>query len=92
MKTTKLEVVMPGLHASIPEPLPFDNSLEIRPFVLKREQGNLAVYNSTTVTPDLPDVRNIGGIARRYFNHWHEAMIRSVPVDVPLYCHAVDFH
>ncbi len=36
-----METVIPGLHASAPEPLEFGPSLEIRAFLLQREQGNL---------------------------------------------------
>jgi hypothetical protein len=41
-----METVIPGLYASAPEPLPFAPSLDIRAFLLRREQGNLLVYSA----------------------------------------------
>jgi hypothetical protein len=38
-----METVIPGLYASSPEPLPFGPALEIRAYLLQREQGNLLV-------------------------------------------------
>ncbi len=86
----RVDAALPGLYASAPQPLPFDPSLAIRAFLLHREQGNLLVYNVNTLASDAPAVRDLGGIARRYFNHWHEAMITSERIDAPLYCHEKD--
>jgi len=86
----QVEAAMPGLYATSPQPLPFDSSLEIRAFLLRRKQGNLLVYSVNTLASDAPAVRDLGGIARRYFNHWHEAMVASDRMDVPLYCHEKD--
>ena len=76
-----------GVYASAPQPLPFDSSLDIRAFFLRRKQGNLLVYSVNTLSDDSAAVRDLGGIARRYFNHWHEAMIVSDRMTAPLYCH-----
>jgi hypothetical protein len=38
--------VLPGLHASTPQPLSFDSSIASRAFLLEREAGNLLVYSS----------------------------------------------
>jgi hypothetical protein len=83
----QVDAALPGLYASAPQPLPFDSSLEIRAFLLRRNRGNLLVYSVNTLASDAPAVRDLGGIARRYFNHWHEAMIASQRIDAPLYCH-----
>jgi hypothetical protein len=40
-KENLVETVVPRLHASVPEPLGFGSSLEIRAFPLQRERGNL---------------------------------------------------
>jgi hypothetical protein len=86
----QVEAAMPGLYASAPQQLPFDSSLEIRAFLLRRKQGNLLVYSVNTLASDAPAVRDLGGITRRYFNHWHEAMVTSDRMDAPLYCHEKD--
>jgi hypothetical protein len=68
------ETVIPGLHASAPEPLPFDPSLDIRAFLLRRDAGNLLVYSASTVDADVAAVQRLGGVRRQYLNHRHEAM------------------
>jgi hypothetical protein len=85
-----VDAALPGLYASVPQPLPFDSSLEIRAFLLQRARGNLLVYGVNTLASDAPAVRDLGGIARRYLNHWHEATIPSDRIDAPIYCHEKD--
>ena len=86
----QVDAELPRLYASAPQPLPFDSSLEIRAFLLRRTPGNLLIYSVSTLASDAPAVRDLGGIARRYFNHWHESMIASDGMDAPLYCHEKD--
>jgi hypothetical protein len=89
-----MDSVIPRLHASGPESLPFGPSLEIRAFLLQREQGNLLVYRSAALQLDGETVNGLGGITRQYLNHRHEAS----PVcdwvaqtfGAPLLCHAED--
>ena len=83
----QMEAAIPGLYASAPETLPFDPSLDVRAFLLRREQGNLLVYSVTEFESDAPAVQNLGGIARQYLNHWHEALLAASRVDAPLFCH-----
>ena len=52
-----IETAIPGLYASAPEPLPFAPSLDIRAFLLQRDQGNLLVYSVTTWSPTRPRSR-----------------------------------
>jgi uncharacterized protein (TIGR03067 family) len=80
----QVEAAMPGLYATSPQPLPFDSSLDIRAFLLRRKQGNLLVYSVNTLAADAPAVRDLGGIARRYFNHWHETMVASDRMDAQI--------
>ncbi len=68
-----MDMVIPGLHASAPEPLGFGPSLEIRAFLLQREQGNLLLYRSAALEQDVEAVGDLGGITRQYLNHRHEA-------------------
>jgi hypothetical protein len=81
MTLAQLATVIPGLHASDPEPLPFDPSLQIRSFVLEREAGNLLVYSTTTAA---------GDVWRQYLGHGHEAGFASPAVRAPLFVHAAD--
>jgi glyoxylase-like metal-dependent hydrolase (beta-lactamase superfamily II) len=85
------EVVVPGLLAFPPETLPFAPSLAIRAFLLQRPAGNLLVYSSGTVADAAPAVATLGGIARHYLNHWHEAGLGGEAIArtfaAPLFCH-----
>jgi glyoxylase-like metal-dependent hydrolase (beta-lactamase superfamily II) len=83
-----MNTVLPGLHASAPEALPFAPSLHIRAFLLERAQGNLLVYSAPTVEIDA--VERLGGAARQYLNHWHEAGFGAGTVGAPLVCHEDD--
>lgn len=66
-----------GLHATTPQPLPFDPSLSARAFQLERDRGNLLIYNTELLERDLPALVERGGVQRQYLNHWHEAMFGS---------------
>jgi glyoxylase-like metal-dependent hydrolase (beta-lactamase superfamily II) len=68
-----MHTVVPGLHASAAEPLPFGRSLELRAFLLARKQGNLLVYSGAAVADDVQAIEDLGGISRQYLNHRHEA-------------------
>ena len=81
------DATMPGLYASAPEPLSFDASLDIRAFLLRRQQGNLLIYAVNKLAADAPVVEELGGIARQYLNHRHEASVASDRIGAPLYCH-----
>ena len=86
-----MDTVIRGLHASAPEALPFAPSLEIRAFLLRREQGNLLVYSVGTLPADAQSIGDLGGISRHYLNHWHEAGLGCDRVastfKAPLFCH-----
>jgi glyoxylase-like metal-dependent hydrolase (beta-lactamase superfamily II) len=76
-----METVIPGLHASEPQPLPFAPSLVVRSYLLEREGGNLLVYGAETIPA--------GDVARRYLGHWHEAMF-AAELDAPTVVHERD--
>ena len=75
------ETVIPHLHASAPEPLPFARDLVIRAFLLERAGGNLLVYSTPTAS---------GDVWRQYLNHGHEAAFPARAVNAPLFVHAAD--
>ena len=82
------------LYASAPAALPFDRSLEIRAFLLRRHHGNLLVYSAPTVPDDVEAIGDLGGISRQYLNHWHEAGFGcdrvAATFDASLICHELD--
>ncbi len=89
-----METVVPGLHASTPESLPFGRALEIRAFLLQREQGNVLIYRSAELEQDAAEVERLGGIWHQYLGHRHEAGAPSDWVTerfgAPLHVHAAD--
>lgn len=82
-----METAISGLYASAPEPLPFAPSLDIRAFLLRRDQGNLLVYSATTLESEAPAIHDLGGVSRQYLGHRHEAMFTADGVAAPLFCH-----
>lgn len=79
-----------GLHPLAPEALPFAPSHDIRAFLLRRERGNLLVYSTSAVSAGDAAVRQLGGIARHYLNHGHEALFASDDVHAPLFVHEAE--
>ena len=82
-----METAISGLYASAPEPLPFAPSLDIRAFLLRRDEGNLLVYSATTLESEAPAIHDLGGVSRQYLGHRHEAMFTPDGVAAPLFCH-----
>src|SRR6266536_3842657 len=89
-----MKEVIPRLHASVPEPVPFGPSLEIRAYLLEREPGNLLVYRADTLRQDVAALNDLGGISRQYLNHRHEAAPAcdwvAETFGAPLFCHESD--
>lgn len=83
----QIESPIDGLYASTPEPLPFAPSLHIRAFLLRRERGNILLYSNTGLAADAAAIEDLGGVARHYLNHGHEAMFASDGVEAPLFVH-----
>jgi glyoxylase-like metal-dependent hydrolase (beta-lactamase superfamily II) len=80
---------VPGLHALSASPLQFAPGLEVRAFLLERDHGNVLLYDAPATTAG--EVTALGGAARRYLGHWHEASLGAEPVTgVPLFVHAAD--
>lgn len=86
--TQDVESPLHGLHASAPTPLPFAPSLHIRAFLLERERGNVLIYSAPGVDPAA--FADVGGIARAYLNHRHEAGFGDDLPGVPLFVHEAD--
>lgn len=89
-----MEEVIPGLHASAPEPLSFAPGAHIRAFLLRRPQGNLLVYANGKVVDDAQAIMGSGGISRHYLNHWHEAGMGCADIartfGAPVLCNEAD--
>ena len=81
---------VPGLYALAPEALAFAPSLEIRAFLLRRNCGNLLIYSTSRVGADTPPVIELGGIARHYLNHGHEALFASERIGLPVFAHEAE--
>lgn len=89
-----MDTLIAGLYGSAPEPLGFGPELEIRAFLLERPQGNLLVYRSASLERESETIAALGGVARQYLNHWHEASPTcdwvAKTFAAPLACHADD--
>jgi glyoxylase-like metal-dependent hydrolase (beta-lactamase superfamily II) len=89
-----MQPVLPGVHASSPALLPFDQAFEIRAFLLQRPAGNLLLHGAPTLSDEARAIEALGGVARHYLGHWHEAMFAKadflVRQEVPLLAHADD--
>jgi metallo-beta-lactamase superfamily protein len=81
----RMESPLAGLYASAPAPLPFAPELHVRAFLLRRSRGNVLVYASRGL--DAGAVDALGGVARRYLNHRHEALFGADAVAAPLFVH-----
>jgi glyoxylase-like metal-dependent hydrolase (beta-lactamase superfamily II) len=90
VRPRRLATSIPGLFASAPEALPFAPSLDIRAFLLRREEGNVLVYSTSGLEADAAELDDLGGIARHYLNHRHEALFASDWVDAPLFVHEAE--
>ena len=83
----QMETPIEGLYASEPEALPFAPALDIRAFLLRRDQGNLLIYSASGLESGAEAIEDLGGIARHYLNHRHEAGLASNRVSAPLFVH-----
>ena len=90
MTLTQLEVSIANLYATAPVALPFAPELDIRAFLLERKSGNLLIYSSPEFDVNAPEVQKLGGVARHYLNHAHEAMFVSDKLNAPLFCNEKD--
>jgi Metallo-beta-lactamase superfamily len=83
-----------GLHASSSQELSFARGTVVRAFLLERPQGNVLIYGNGALEPDLARWRRLGGLARQYLGHWHEAMFGDATlaerIGAPLFVHAAD--
>jgi len=89
-----MEITIPGLSATPPQPLSFAPSMVVRSFLLEREDGNLLIYSASTVEMEQERLQDRGGVSRQYLNHHHEASPACDWVartfDAPLHVHEKD--
>jgi len=87
-----METLLEPLRATAPVGLGFGRvPLEARSYLLPREAGNLLVYGPGPAEPEAGEIAALGGVARQYLNHRHEASpagdrIREA-FGAPLFCH-----
>ncbi len=53
-----MQNLIPGVHVSSPAPLSFDQSIELRAFLLRRETGNLLIYSTASLATEVPTSRS----------------------------------
>jgi glyoxylase-like metal-dependent hydrolase (beta-lactamase superfamily II) len=82
-----MERVFEGLYASVSQPLPFAQSILMRAFLCQRERGNLLLYTVGALDTEAQAIEELGGVARQYLNHRHEAEFVSQPVGSRLFVH-----
>ncbi len=85
-----LETHLPGLYSSTPEALPFAPSLDIRAFLLRRDEGNLLLYSVGSLESEAAAIDDMGGVSRWYLNHRHEAAFASGRLSAPLFVHEAE--
>jgi glyoxylase-like metal-dependent hydrolase (beta-lactamase superfamily II) len=91
--TTATQSLIPGLHASTAQALPFARSLAARAFLLERDAGNVLIYSNGELASDAEAFQSLGGVSRQYLNHWHEALFGGLAgsgLDAPLFVHRDD--
>jgi glyoxylase-like metal-dependent hydrolase (beta-lactamase superfamily II) len=91
--TTDTGTTISGLHASTPQPLPFDETIAASAFMLERDAGNLLIYSTGELARDAEGFRALGGVERQYLNHWHESLfggLEGTGMDAPLFVHRED--
>jgi len=86
----QMDAVIPRVHASAPESLSFAPTLDIRAFLLRRDQGNLLIYSTAGLPADADAIEELGGVARQYLNHGHEAGFGAGALGAPLFVHEAD--
>jgi glyoxylase-like metal-dependent hydrolase (beta-lactamase superfamily II) len=85
-----METVVPNLYATAPEQLPFARTLNVRAFLVRREQGNILIYSTKALAAYGPAIDGLGGVSRHYLNHWHESLLASEGLDAPLFVHEAE--
>lgn len=83
------ETPVPGLLAGPSSPLSFAPGERIRTFILERDAGNLAIYGGDLRGVEA-SIDSLGGVARAYLGHWHEAAFAQGDLDAPLFVHTAD--
>jgi glyoxylase-like metal-dependent hydrolase (beta-lactamase superfamily II) len=95
LRSHPMESVLPGLYASPHGKLSFAPSVHTRAFLLERAAGNFLVYSAAPLAGEKRAVAELGGIARHYLNHWHEASFGgaeqvAAAFAAPVICHEAE--
>lgn len=86
----QLEQPIEGLWATPPAPLPFDQTISVRAFLLQRPAGNLVVYNAPGLDSAAGEIGDLGGATRQLLSHGHEAMFGARDLGAPVFLHEGD--
>jgi hypothetical protein len=60
-----MDVVISGLYASAPQPLPFAPSIAMRTYLCRRPRGNLLIYGASGLSEEAAAIEWLGGVSRR---------------------------
>lgn len=91
--TTDTHTLIPKLHTSTSQPLPFDETIVARAFLLERDAGNVLIYSNGELARDADAFRALGGVERQYLSHWHESLfggLEGTGIEAPLFVHRAD--
>ncbi|MFE4952391.1 MBL fold metallo-hydrolase [Leifsonia sp. NPDC056665] len=62
----------------------------LRTYLLRRDQGNVLIYNSPGIAEAAEAIARFGGADRLLINHAHEGMYGSPAIDVSVFVHESD--
>ena len=89
-----MQPVVPGVHASRRHPCRSVRRSRSVPFSCNGPAGNLLLHGAPTMSDEARAIEELGGVARHYLGHWHEAMFAKaeflVRQGVALLCHEAD--
>ncbi|AMM18978.1 hypothetical protein AX769_01015 [Frondihabitans sp. PAMC 28766] len=86
----QLELILPGLHATRPVPLPFMEGVDLRSFVLETNGGPTVIYNTTAIDAANEEISALGAPQRLLINHWHEGMSGTPTMSLATFVHSRD--
>lgn len=78
------------LYVLPPSRLPYQSSVLLRSFLIRRPGGNTLVYNSPAINSHARQIDELGGATRLLINHHHEGMYGGPEAGTPAFVHERD--
>lgn len=85
-----LQDLFEDLAATPASRLPYQQNVLLRSFILKRDTGNVIVYNSPGVNDCSDEILELGQPVQMLISHDHESMHGRPDLDVPIWVHEGD--